>query len=266
MLPIKEYVMKKKSELKDKILIMAEKPLLKIIQVNDDYASNTYVNGKIKDINEIGAKVELEKLPIDISENDLLKKIQEANKDDSVTGFIVQLPLPNGINEEKVKIAVDPKKDLDGFNPLSHFESATPKGILTYLIDQNYDFKGKNALVIGRSDIVGKPMAKFLLAQDMTVTVAHSKTPIDTLKKLVKEADLIVIAIGKSGFLNHSFEYKNSAYIIDVGINRNEENKLTGDCDKDLPVAFQSPVPGGVGLLTRLALLINLVEAKENGL
>ncbi len=263
MTTIKEYVTIKKEELAKRILKLGRKPVIKIIQVNDDYASNTYIKGKIKDVEEIGALAILEKLPITTSEDELLAIIEKTNLDKEVDGFIVQLPLPKHISEEKVKQAVDPKKDLDGFNVLSKFKSATPNGILTFLDDNNYKFEGKNALVIGRSNIVGKPMAKYLLEKNMTVTVAHSKTPNDELRFFVKNADLIIVAVGKANFVDKTYEFKNNAYIFDVGINRNENNKLVGDCEKDLPVAFQSPVPGGVGLLTRLALLINLVEASE---
>ena len=263
MTTIKEYVTIKKEELAKRILKLGRKPVIKIIQVNDDYASNTYIKGKIKDVEEIGALAILEKLQITTSEDELLAIIEKTNLDKEVDGFIVQLPLPKHISEEKVKQAVDPKKDLDGFNVLSKFKSATPNGILTFLDDNNYKFEGKNALVIGRSNIVGKPMAKYLLEKNMTVTVAHSKTPNDELRFFVKNADLIIVAVGKANFVDKTYEFKNNVYIFDVGINRNENNKLVGDCEKDLPVAFQSPVPGGVGLLTRLALLINLVEASE---
>ena len=261
MLTIKEYVVAKKEELAKSVLMLKKKPVIKIIQVNDDYASNSYIKGKIKDVNEIGCDAILEKLPDTISEADLLKEIEKTNNDSAIDGFIVQLPLPKHISEERVKLAIDPKKDLDGFNPLTKFVSATPNGIITFLSDSGYEFKGKNALVIGRSNIVGKPMAKLLLNKDMTVTVAHSKTPLSELKKFVLSADLIIVAVGKRNFLDKSFNFKDGAYVIDVGINRDENNKLTGDCEKGLPVKFQSPVPGGVGLLTRLALLINLVEA-----
>lgn len=263
MVQIKDYVALKKDELKKRILLLPKKPTLKIIQVNDDYASNSYIKGKIKDLNEIGANPILEKLSPFTSQAELLKIIDETNKDRNVNGFIVQLPLPKQIDENVVKCAIDPKKDLDGFNPLTKFKSATPKGILTYLKDQGYDFKGKNCLIIGRSNIVGKPMAKYLLDEDMTVTVAHSKTPLDNLKLFVQNADLIIVAVGKHEFLNKTFTFKKTAFVIDVGINRDKDNHLVGDCEKDLPVSYQSPVPGGVGLLTRLALLINLVEGCE---
>ena len=208
MITIKEYVALKKEELAKKILQMNNKPVIKIIQVNDDYASNSYIKGKIKDVNEIGAKAILEKLPIDISEQELLKEIQKTNEDPNVNGFIVQLPLPKHISEEKVKLAIDPKKDLDGFNVLSKFKSATPNGILTFLEDNHYEFEGKNALVIGRSNIVGKPMAKLLLDKNMTVTIAHSKTPKNELRNFVKNSDLIIVAVGKANFIDCSYEFK----------------------------------------------------------
>ena len=260
-----EYVKNKKEKIKNIVKnIPFSKPLkIVIVQVNDDAASNSYIKGKINDLTELNIPYQHLKLRNDIDEKSLLEVVDRLNKDNSVTGFIVQLPLPKHISEEKVKQAVDPKKDLDGFNVLSKFKSATPNGILTFLDDNNYKKEKKNALVIGRSNIVGKPMAKYLLEKNMTVTVAHSKTPNDELRFFVKNADLIIVAVGKANFVDKTYEFKNNAYIFDVGINRNENNKLVGDCEKDLPVAFQSPVPGGVGLLTRLALLINLVEASE---
>lgn len=261
MITIKEYVNIKKKELCEKVSLMSKKPHITIVQVNDDYASNAYIRGKLKDVEEIGAISDLIKLPVTTTEEELLKLIDKLNNDSSVDGFIVQLPLPKTINEAKVKLAINPQKDLDGFHPLSKFLPATPKGILTFLEDEQFDFEGKNALVIGRSEIVGKPMARLLLNKNMTVAIAHSKTPSNVIKDLVAMADLIVVAVGKSNFLTNDFNFKKSCFVIDVGINRDSDNKLVGDCEKDLKVAYQSPVPGGVGLLTRLALLINLLEA-----
>ena len=221
MVQIKDYVALKKDELKKRILLLPKKPTLKIIQVNDDYASNSYIKGKIKDLNEIGANPILEKLSPFTSQEELLRII----------------------DENVVKCTIDPKKDLDGFNPLTKFKSATPKGILTYLKDQGYDFKGKNCLIIGRSNIVGKPMAKYLLDEDMTVTVAHSKTPLDNLKLFVQNADLIIVAVGKPEFLNKTFTFKKTAFVIDVGINRDKDNHLVGDCEKDLPPSLLPRLP-----------------------
>ncbi len=260
---VKEYVANKKIELSKLILSLPKKPTIEIIQVNEDAASNSYIKGKIKDLEEVGFNYIHTKLPIDISEAELLKRIESSNNNDAIDGFIVQLPLPHHIDENKVKQAVSPKKDVDGFNPLSTIDPATPKGIVTFLEDNGFEFKGKNALVIGRSNIVGKPMAHLLLNKDMNVTVVHSKTTKEDLKFYIEHADLIVVSVGKEAFLKNEYSFKDNAVIIDVGINRGEDGKLHGDCSPNLNVAFQTPVPGGVGLLTRLALLLNLIEVSK---
>ena len=257
---IKEYVANKKAQLKDEVSSLEIKPHFVIIQVNEDEASNAYVRGKIKDATEVGIIADLLKLPIDISQEDLIKEINKINDDDNIDGLIVQMPLPKQIDEEVIKLSVNPKKDIDGFHPLTKLDPCTPKGIINYLKDENFNFVGKNAVVIGRSNIVGKPMARLLLAQHCNVTQLHSRTSKEDMKFYVEHADIIVIAIGKAGFLDNSYSYKKDAVIIDVGINR-INGKLHGDALRDLPVAIQTPVPGGVGLLTRLTLLTNLMEA-----
>ncbi len=268
MVEISDYVHNKKEEVKGFIssLNKNSKKNLKIVivQVNDDEASNSYIKGKIKDLCELGISHQLLKLKKDISENALFEIIDQLNKDESVTGFIVQLPLPPQIDENKVKRMIDPKKDLDGFNPLSPFLSATPKGILTFLKDNRYVMVGKNAVIIGRSDIVGKPMAKALLNENMNVTILHSYTTKEDRKFYLEHADLIIVAVGKPYFIKKDeYKFKKDAVIIDVGINR-VNGHLIGDCEPDLGVYFQSPVPRGVGLLTRLALILNLLEAYKN--
>lgn len=262
---IKEYVERKKENLKTEVSKLNRKPVFIIIQANDSPASDSYIRGKIKDASEIGITAKLLKLKTDTSENELLNIIDELNKDRTVDGFIVQLPLPKHINEEKIKLAIDPKKDVDGFHPLSVLSPCTPKGILDFLKANNEKIEGKNALVIGRSNIVGKPMAKLLLKENANVIVLHSKTLPKDMKKYVEMADIIVIAIGKKHFLDESFVYNKNAVIIDVGINK-DENGLHGDALPNLPVRLQTPVPGGVGLLTRVALLENLLEVYKNGI
>lgn len=257
---IKEFVLNKKEELKSEVSSFEVKPHFVIMQVNDDEASNAYVKGKIKDANEIGVLCTLLKFDQSITQEDLLKEIDKVNNDDFIHGLIVQMPLPKHINEEIIKLAINPKKDIDGFHPLSKFDPCTPKGIISYLQSEKFNFVGKNALVIGRSNIVGKPMAKLLLKENCNVTVVHSKTSKEDMKLYISHADLIVIAIGHAGFLDDSFVYKPSAVIVDVGINR-IEGKLYGDAKTGLPVSLQTPVPGGVGLLTRITLLTNLLEA-----
>lgn len=259
---IKEYANYKKEQLKEQIASLNPKPHFVIIQVNEDEASNAYVKGKIKDATEVGIICDLVKLPTTISQEDLIKEIQNINKDDAIDGLIVQMPLPKQIDEEIIKLAVDPSKDIDGFHPLTKMDPCTPKGIINYLKDEKVEMSGKNALVIGRSNIVGKPMARLLLAENCTVTTVHSRTSKEDTKFYIEHADIIVVAIGKAGFLDHSYNYKPDCVIVDVGINR-IDGKLHGDAERDLPVKMQTPVPGGVGLLTRLTLLTNLMQAYE---
>ena len=255
---IKEYVKAKKAKIRDLVLSMPRKPKLVIVQINEDEASYAYIRGKLKDAADLGIEAELIKLPLETSQEELLKKIDELNHNDSVDGFIVQMPLPRQINEETVKLAIAPEKDVDGFHPLSKLDPCTPRGIMNYLNAENIKIQGKNAVVIGRSNIVGKPMAKLLLAANANVTVLHSKTSFKDMRDYIANANIIVIAIGKAGFLDEKFSYKEDAIIVDVGINRLEDG-LHGDAIPNLPVGLQTPVPGGVGLLTRLALYENLL-------
>lgn len=258
---VKEYVKLRKEEIKQEVSALEVKPKLVIVQLNEDEASKAYVRGKLKDAAELGIPAELKKYPVETSEEQLLKVIDELNNDKSVTGFIVQMPLPKHINEETIKLAVSPDKDVDGFHPLSKLNPCTPQGIMNYLHRENVQILGKNAVVIGRSNIVGKPMAHLLLKESANVTVLHSKTSFEDMARYIANADIIVVAVGKQGLLDNRFTYKPSAVIVDVGINR-DENGLHGDAIPDLPVALQTPVPGGVGLMTRLALMENLLKIK----
>ena len=260
---IKEYVAFRKAEIKEYVSTLEVKPHLVIVQVNEDQASNAYVKGKLKDCTELGINGELVKLPIDTSEEELLKLIDSLNHDSDVDAFIVQMPLPKQINEEKVKLAVNPKKDVDGFHPLSDLNPCTPQGIIDYLHAEGIQMQGKNALVIGRSNIVGKPMAKLLLKENCNVTIVHSKTTQEDMAFYINHADIIVIAIGRQFFLDDKYTYKKDAVVVDVGISR-DENGLHGDAVPNLPVKLQTPVPGGVGLLTRLSLIENLLKIYKN--
>lgn len=260
---IKDYVKNKKLQLREEINGLAIKPHFIIVQVNEDEASQAYIKGKLKDSNEVGIICDLIKYPLDINEDFLISEVKKLCARDDVDGLIVQMPLPKHIDEEKIKLAVDPRKDIDGFHPLSSLDPCTPKGIINFLKDLGTNFNGKNAVVIGRSNIVGKPMSKLLLKENCNVTILHSKTSKEDMEFYVSHADIIVIAIGKTGFLNSSFKYKSTAIIVDVGINR-VDGHLYGDAENSLPVYFQTPVPGGVGLLTRLTLLTNLMEAYKS--
>ena len=249
MIAIKEFIEKEKIELKD--YFSKHEGSLDIFQVGDNPASNSYIKGKLKDAEELGVKAILYKLPEDATLNDLRLKVKESKG----VGKIIQLPLPHNTQKD-VEGFINPNNDVDGFDKDTFCTPCTPLGIIKYLEANDYEFQGKTALVIGRSEIVGKPMSKLLLDRNCTVIQAHSKTT--NLRELVSVADLIIVATGKINTLTCDMVYKPNCYVIDVGINRDENGKLIGDCERDLPVEFQSPVPGGVGLLTRLAIFYNL--------
>ena len=253
---IKAYVKERKEELKSIMGSLEIKPHLVIIQVNEDEGSNAYVRGKIKDLTFVNMRHTFIKLPLDTKMEDLVSVIEKYNADEDVDGILVQMPLPKQIDEEEIKRTISPFKDVDGFHPDSQYAPCTPKGILDYLKYCKVDFVGKNALVVGRSNIVGKPMAKLLLKEHCNVTIVHSRTSQEDLAFYAKHADIIVVAVGKKYIFNLR-DLKPTAALVDVGINR-VDGHLYGDCEPDLPVALQTPVPGGVGLLTRLTLLENL--------
>ena len=255
---IKEYVEAKKLALKAQLKNNNLKAV--IVQVGSVESSNRYVRNKIKDLEEVGIKTELLKFPETVEEDKFYEALRELNIDCSVTGYLVQLPLPKHISEERVNSIIYAWKDIDGFNALSKTVPATPLGVYTYLKDMKFEFSGKNAVIIGRSNIVGRPMHKLLLDANMNVTILHTKTSEEDKRFYLEHADLIVVAAGKAGVLNKYYKLKETAVVMDVGINFNEEGKLIGDCEPNLSVAFQSPTPGGCGLLTRLAVIENLIS------
>lgn len=232
-------------------------PRLAIIQVGDNEASNRYVRNKEKDCREVGIECVVSKFSADITEDELLKNIIHIQ--DSCDGIIVQLPLPPHIDEKTVIAAIHPEKDVDGFHPNSEFKPATPKGIMDYLALSDIDIDGKLVIIIGRSNIVGKPLAKMMTDANATVVLCHSHTSKKDLKMLTSLADLIVCAVGKAKFLDCS---EIDCPVIDVGINFDENGKLVGDC-YNTEGKEVTPVPGGVGLLTRCALLDNVITAAE---
>ena len=261
-------------------------PHLAAILVGDDGASLTYVNSKVKSCQKIGFESTLIKLPSDVNEDELLSKIDELNNDDSLDGFIVQLPLPKHIDEQKVINAVNPDKDVDGFHPtnvgkmvldLPTYLPATPKGIMELLGRYNIDISGKHVVVIGRSHIVGSPISILMARKsnpgNATVTLTHSRTK--NLKELTLTADVIVIALGKAEYLTGDM-VKDGVVVIDVGITRVEDStrksgfKLLGDVNFDevsKKASYITPVPGGVGPMTIASLLMNTLQAyKEKGL
>ena len=247
-------------------------PGLTVILVGDNPASQVYVRNKVKACEDSGLHSILEKHPASLTEAALLNRIEALNQDTSIHGILVQLPLPEHIDAQKVIEAISPAKDVDGFHIASAgalmtgmpgFWPCTPYGCMKMLESIGYELKGKHAVVIGRSNIVGKPMALMLLQQNATVTICHSAT--QDLKAITLQADVIVAAVGKRNILTADM-VKPGAVVLDVGMNRNEEGKLCGDVDfagVEQIAGFITPVPGGVGPMTITMLLVNTLEAAE---
>lgn len=247
-------------------------PGLVVLLVGENPASQTYVRNKERAAAKIGILSKVEKLPETISEEELLAEIDKYNQDSRFHGILVQLPLPKHIDEEKILLAIDPKKDVDGFHPMNlgrlfvgkpEMIPCTPYGIMKMFEAYDIDLTGKRAVVIGRSNIVGKPMAQLLLMKNATVTIAHSKT--EHLAEVAKEADILVVAIGRGHFVTKEF-VKPGAIVIDVGMNRNQEGKLIGDVafDEVSEIAsYITPVPKGVGPMTITMLMYQTVEAAK---
>lgn len=264
-----------KDELKEQVAAYRAQGIeiaLAVIQVGNDPASTVYVGNKKKACEYIGIQSVSYELPEETTEEELLAIIDKLNHDDSIYGILVQLPVPKHINENHIIQAIDPKKDVDGFHPQSvgalsigqaGFVSCTPAGIIQLLKRSGIAIEGKECVVLGRSNIVGKPMAMLLLRENGTVTVCHSRTR--DLKEVTGRADILVVAIGRPKMIDASY-VKEGAVIIDVGIHRDENNKLCGDVDYASvePVASAiTPVPGGVGPMTIAMLMHNCVEAVE---
>lgn len=247
-------------------------PALSIILVGEDPASQVYTKHKVNDSAQTGLDATLETYPADMSEADLLARIRTLNEDPKVHGILVQLPLPRHMDSQKVIETISPAKDVDGFHVASAgalmtgapgFWPCTPHGCMKMLESIGYDLRGKHAVVIGRSNIVGKPMAMMLLAKSATVTICHSATK--DLGAITRQADVIVAAVGKLDLLTADM-VKPGAVVIDVGMNRKPDGKLAGDVDfegvKEV-AGWITPVPGGVGPMTRAMLLVNTLEAAE---
>ena len=263
-----------RAEVKDRTAAFSSRtgirPCLVAVLVGEDPASRIYVRNKGKACTEAGLLSRQIDLPASVSEKELLDLVAELNADDSVHGILVQLPLPDHIDESRVIEAVSPDKDVDGFHPVnagrllvgrSGFVPCTPYGIMKLLDHEQVDLKGKHAVVVGRSNIVGKPVAILLLARHATVTICHSRTK--DLPGVVRSADVVVAAVGKAGMIRGSW-IKPGAVVIDVGINRLPDGKLAGDVafDEAREVAGRiTPVPGGVGPMTIAMLLHNTLEA-----
>ena len=248
---------------------MSEKPTLAVILVGENPASQIYVRNKKKTAEKLGINSLSIEYPADISENELLSKIQELNNDKNITAILVQLPLPEHINKNKIIDAILPQKDVDGLTPYNlgklfsgeepYVYPCTPKGILLLLDEYNIELDGKNVVVVGRSNLVGKPVAQMLLKRNATVTMCHSHTK--NLSEITKTADIVVSAVGKNVIGEKML--KSNCVVIDVGIFRDENGKLSGDVDFENVSkisAYISPVPGGVGPMTIASLMLNTVE------
>ena len=267
-LKVKESVKVRADELKK----FGIEPTLAVVLVGEDKASQTYVRAKEKACNEYGIKSVAHRLSENTTQNELLALINVLNLDDSIHGILVQLPLPKHIDTNVVLAAIDPRKDVDGFHAvnvgklvsgLEGFVPCTPLGVMEILKEYGIEVAGLNAVVIGRSNIVGKPMANLLLNASATVTITHSKTK--NLKEICKNADLIVAAIGKPFFLKADM-VKDGAVVVDVGINRLDDGRLVGDVDFDdvaPKCSYITPVPGGVGPMTIAMLLNNTILAAQ---
>ena len=265
-------------DIKQKVAKLDKKPHLAVVLVGNDVASQIYVRNKKKTANMLGITSTVIELPADTPEEDVLNEIEKLNNNTDVTGILVQMPLPAHIDKMKVICAIDPKKDVDCFTPENvgklsigmepYFYPVTPQGIMILLDRYGIDVAGKHVAVIGRSNIVGKPMVQMLLRANATVTICHSHT--EDLEKIIKTADIIISAVGKK--VVRCKMVKNKAVFVDVGISRDTNDKLTGDLNWELDFnnfnevieyfGYISPVPGGVGPMTIASLMLNVLASK----
>ncbi|MGN1329809.1 MAG: bifunctional methylenetetrahydrofolate dehydrogenase/methenyltetrahydrofolate cyclohydrolase FolD [Clostridia bacterium] len=276
----KEVAKKTRENLKQEVLTLKEEginPKLAVIMVGNDSASQIYVRNKSKVCNEIGIEFDEYLLPEETKQEELLELIKKLNEDKAINGILLQSPIPKNLDINEAFRTISPEKDVDGFHPINvgklvlgqdTFISCTPYGVMKIFEDYNINLEGKNAVVIGRSNIVGKPMSQCLLNKNATVTICHSKTK--NLSEITKQADIIVAAIGKPCFVTEDM-VKEGAIVIDVGINRDSEGKIKGDVDFEKvkeKVSYITPVPGGVGPMTIAMLMTNVVKAtkKQNKL
>lgn len=272
----KELAKKIRAELREKVENLKSKginPKLAVIMVGNDPGSTVYVRNKSKACEKVGIEFEEYLFDDTLTEEKLLKVIEKLNNDDTVHGILLQSPVPKTINVNKCFTAISPKKDVDGFNPINvgnlcigedAFISCTPYGIIKMLEEYNIETEGKNAVILGRSNIVGKPMIQCMLNKNSTVTVCHSRTR--NIEDIIRRADILIAAIGKPKFVKEDM-VKDGAVVIDVGINRNEDGTICGDVDFEnieKKASYITPVPGGVGPMTIAMLLNNVVKAAEN--
>lgn len=269
----KPYIDLLYQELTKTIQTLPKVPQLVVVQVGDDIASSVYVKQKLKRAEEIGMQASHLHFASDITETEMIEKIHQLNHDQAVTGYIIQLPLPKHIDIDQLIPHIDPKKDADGFHPYNvglmtigngGIKPCTPKGIIWLLEQANVDIAGKHAVVVGRSNLVGKPAALLLLAKNATVTVCHSQTK--ELAQHLQQADIIIAAAGVAQMIKADM-IKDGAIIIDVGIHRHPDGHLCGDVDFETvsdKAALITPVPGGVGPVTVAMLMQNIVEMAQN--
>jgi len=268
MIEILCYVNERKEELKKELGELSKKPGLTVIQIGNDTASSSYIKSKKKLCDEIGCKfnhIHIEDFD-NVSEDDIYSIIHKESMNDDTNGIILQLPIPKKYNVERLQNAIVPDKDVDGFRADSNFIPCTPKGIIDWLLYNNYTLAGKDVTVIGRSKIVGKPLVNILIDMGATVTCCHSNSK--DLRKYTCNSDVVISAVGKAKFLDSSY-FTNTEIVIDVGINRDENNKLCGDVNRDevmstLNNVYVTRVPNGVGKLTVLSLIENTVTAYRN--
>lgn len=265
MISCKEYVSRQKQQLKTVVGSLKKVPKLCVVQIGCDDASDRYVRNKKKDCEEIGINFEHVHIKNyeEMSQEDIVLILETLNSDFDVSGVIIQLPIPDKFNIDELQKCISPKKDVDGFRTDSCFKPCTPAGIMEWLKFNNYDFAGKDVVVIGRSKVVGKPLANMLIDEGATVTCCNSKSLVGYY---IDNAELIISAVGKPKYFDCSTSWRNAKVIVDVGINLDEDGKLCGDINREeiemyYDDVYITPVPNGVGLLTRLALIKNVVWA-----
>jgi len=265
----KALAAKRKAELACEVKRLNRKPGLAVILVGEDPASRVYVSSKRKDCEECGYYSEEYALPAETPEGALLDLIEELGRREDIHGILVQLPLPKGLDEQKILAAIPPEKDVDGFHAVNMgrlvlgeegFRPCTPAGVMELLDEYNIELEGRHCVVVGRSNIVGKPMALMLLQRNATVTVCHSRTK--DLASVCRQADVLVSAVGKTGLITPDM-VKEGAVVVDVAMNRNAEGRLCGDCELSVyeKASAFTPVPGGVGPMTRALLMENTMKA-----
>lgn len=266
----KDYVDKKNKELIEKVKNLKSKPIISIIRVGDDYGSLAYEKGIKKTAEKIGVQVDSNEFSKDASEEEVIERIKKLNEDKKIGGILIFRPLPENFNEEKISLALDPKKDIDCMHPVnmakvfsgdvSGFTPLAPKASYELLKFYGYDLKGKDTVIINHSNVVGKPLAMFLLKDLATVTICHVGTR--DLKKHTKSADIIFTAMGRAESLDDTY-FNEDAIVIDIGTSKNKEGKYKGDLDEksvDGKISAYSPVPGGIGSITNLLLIENVVN------